>query len=187
MMQGTVDRVQAVRSACATGIAWIAGIGLFAIFAVNVVQIALRATGGGLIWASDFSRLAFVWVALLGGAAAYGLYDHITVTFVVDKIPHRLQLACAIAVRLAEIGLALILLLAGLAILDTRMGIDYVQLGLPTGFAYLAVPVFAGLVLVFALTGRLHLPSSSVTDPEVETAATQVREGEHRPDADGKR
>lgn len=186
-MQGTLDRVQSVRSACANGIAWVAGIGLFAIFAVNVVQIGLRAAGGGLIWVSDFSRLVFVWVALLGGAAAYGLYDHITVTFVVDKVPRRLQAACAIAVRLSEIGLALILLLAGLAILDTRMGIDYVQLGLPTGFAYLAVPVFAGLVLVFALTGRLHAPSSSVTDPDVEAAARQIRDGERRPDADGKR
>lgn len=174
---GAIATLHRVRAGFATGIAWVAGLGLLAIFVVNVGQIALRATGGGLIWVSDFSRLTFVWVALLGGAAAYGLNDHITVTFVVDRVPPRARVAAALVVRLAEILLAVIILIAGLAILETRMGIDYVQLGVPTGLAYLAVPVFAALVLLFAVTGRLTGEGSG-TEPEVELAAEQIRQDE---------
>ncbi|WP_109474545.1 TRAP transporter small permease [Ornithinimicrobium cavernae] len=180
-LSATIDQIQRIREILATGIAWIAGMGLFAIFAVNVAQIFQRAFGGGWIWVSDFSRLMFVWVALLGGAAAYGLYDHITVTFVVERAPARLRTACAMVVRLTEIALCVILLIAGTAILSTRMGIDYVQLGVPTGIAYLAVPVFAGLVLLFALTGRLRAtPSSPEVDPAVELAATEIETAQRR-------
>lgn len=178
-VSGVVDRVQRVRARCASALAWVAGTGLLAIFVINVAQIFQRAVGGGWIWASDFSRLTFVWVAMLGGAAAYGLYDHITVTFVVERVPHRIRTACALVVRLTELLLFGIILIAGLAILDTRMGIDYVQLGVPTGLAYLAVPMFAGLCILFALTGRLQTDVPVAGDePEVEQAAAEIRAAE---------
>jgi TRAP-type C4-dicarboxylate transport system permease small subunit len=137
-------------------VAWLSG-GLFCVlFVLNLVQIVLRPINGGWIWVNDFSRLTFTWVVMLGAAAAYGKFDHIVVSFVAERLPARVKSVVAVLVRAVELTVGLILVVAGLAVVETRMNISSVQLGWPTGFTFAAVPALGALILIFGLTSRPH-------------------------------
>jgi TRAP-type C4-dicarboxylate transport system permease small subunit len=159
------------RDAAVTVASWVAGIFFGIIFAVNVAQIVLRQFDAGWIWASDLSRLLFAWMVFLGAAAAYGMREHIVATFIVEKVPARLQWIPALAIRAIEIIVALILLFAGIAVAQTRAQIEYIQLeGVSTGWAYLSVPVLGAVMLLCALTLPLK-PATTEDQVERDLAA----------------
>src|SRR5699024_798787 len=130
-------------------LATLSGVLLVTLFLVNVTQVFARPVMGGWIWVSDFSRLLIVWVIMLGAAAASGLREHLLVDFVRDRVPPAFQVASAYFVRLCELGIGIILLVSGSVVAMSRMNIQYIQLGLPTGYAYLAVPVLGFFMVVF--------------------------------------
>jgi TRAP-type C4-dicarboxylate transport system permease small subunit len=165
-MSAVLRIVRSARVAVVTAAAWVAGIFFGIIFAINVLQIVLRQFDAGLIWVSDLSRLLFTWTVMLGAAAAYGLREHIVASFIVEKVPARWQWVPALAVRIVETLIALILLFAGLAVTANRMQIDYIQLeGVSTGWAYLSVPVLGAVMLLCAFTLPLK---PETTDEQVE-------------------
>jgi TRAP-type C4-dicarboxylate transport system permease small subunit len=171
-MSAVVRIARGTRDAAVTAAAWVAGILFGIIFAINVAQIVLRQFDAGLIWVSDLSRLLFTWTVLLGAAAAYGKREHIVASFIVEKVPDRWQWLPALAVRLVEVLVALILLFAGIAVAQNRAQIDYIQLeGVSTGLAYAAVPVLGALMLLFALTLPLK---PETTEEQVEHDVTAL-------------
>jgi TRAP-type C4-dicarboxylate transport system permease small subunit len=175
-MSAVVRIARGTRDAAVTAAAWVAGILFGIIFAINVAQIVLRQFDAGLIWVSDLSRLLFTWTVLLGAAAAYGKREHIVASFLVERVPARWQWLPALAVRVIEALVGLILVLAGLQVAQNRAQIDYIQLeGVSTGWAYLSVPVLGALILLFALTLPL---TPETTDDQVEqqtSALTGIR------------
>ena len=170
-MTAALRVLRGTRVAAVTAAAWVAGIFFGIIFAVNVAQIVLRQLDAGWIWATDLSRLLFIWMVMLGAAAAYGLREHVVASFIVEKVPDRLQWIPTIVVRVLEVLVALILLFAGIAVAQNRAQIDYVQLeGVSTGWAYLSVPVLGALMLLCALTLPLK-PETTAEQVEQQTAA----------------
>jgi TRAP-type C4-dicarboxylate transport system permease small subunit len=89
---------------------------------------------------------------MLGAAAAYGKFDHVVASVLVDRISLRWSRILAILVRLIELSVGAIILYASLEIVETRMSIPYVQLGIPTGWAYVSVSVLGAAILIFGLT-----------------------------------
>lgn len=155
-MRAGLPGVGRSRDAIVAGTAWAAGVLFAVIFAINVAQIVARQISGGWIWVSDLSRLLFAWTVMLGAAAAYGRHEHIVASFLVERVPPRWQWIPALVVRVIEVLVALILVLAGLQVASTRAQIEYVQLeGASTGWAYLAVPALGTLMLLFAATSPL--------------------------------
>lgn len=165
-----------------TAASWVAGTFFGIIFAINVAQIVLRQFDGGWIWVSDLSRLLFAWMVMLGAAAAYGKREHIVASFLVERVPDRWQWLPALAVRVIELLVGLILVLAGIQVAQNRGQIDYIQLeGVSTGWAYLSVPVLGALILLFALTLPLK-PETTEDQVEQQTAAlTGIRTQEEAP------
>lgn len=139
---------------------WAAGVAFMIIFAANIVQIAARPFNGGWVWVNDLSRLLFAWTVMLGAAAAYGRYDHIIASFLIERLSPVRQRVVAVAVRAVEVLIAFVLLASGLQVAATRMQIEYIQLGVPTGWAFLSVPALGCLILIFALTCPLHTPTT---------------------------
>lgn len=139
---------------------WAAGIAFMVIFAANIVQIAARPFNGGWVWVNDLSRFLFAWTVMLGAAAAYGRYDHIIASFLIERLPPGWQRVMAVTVRAVEVAVAFVLLASGLQVAATRMQIEYIQLGVPTGWAFLSVPTLGFLILIFALTSPLHTPTT---------------------------
>lgn len=153
------------RSAVVTALTWIAG-GLFAsIFAINIVQIVARQITGGWIWVGDLTQLMFAWMVMLGAAAAYGRTEHIVADFLVQKMPRLGRVVLAYLMRGLELLIGFVILVAGLQVADTRMSIDYIQLGVPTGLAYYAIPTLGAALLFFGLTALPRLQRAPSPDP----------------------
>jgi TRAP-type C4-dicarboxylate transport system permease small subunit len=151
------------------------------IFLINIIQILVRPFGGGFIWVHDLSALLFAWTVMLGAAAAYGKFDHIVASFLVDKFPPTGRQVLAYFVRVIEITVAFILLMASLQIVETRMNISYIQLGIPTGWAYLSVTALGAFMLVFGLTAAPRAATAGEQlDEELDSLATKPNEGEVR-------
>ena len=149
-------RRDALVASISTRLAAIAGAVLLGLFLVNVAQIAVRPIMGGWIWVNDLSRLLVTWVIMIGASAAIGLREHLLVDFVVQRAPARFRTVCALVVRVAEIGIGFILLVSGATVAMSRMDIQYIQLGIPTGYAYLAVPVLGFFMVLFGVLMSLQ-------------------------------
>lgn len=149
-------RARGLLAACT---AWLAGIAFGTIFAINIAQITARQINGGWIWVSDLSRLLFVWTVMLGAAAAYARHEHIVASFLTERVPDRWQWLPGVIIRTIELVLAFVLVVAGMNVAEGRMQIDYIQLGVPTGYAYYAIPALGALMLLFGLTSPLRPPS----------------------------
>ncbi|QBI18421.1 TRAP transporter small permease subunit [Egibacter rhizosphaerae] len=145
--------------------AGLAGLCFFAIFLINAVQIAMRTFfGGGFLWVTDLSQLLFVWMVMLGVVVAYHQRGHIVVDFVVARFQGRSELALATAVRAIELVLFASLVYAGIQVTLVRTGIAYIQLGLPTSWAFAAVPTAGTLLLLAALVLPLRFEREAARD-----------------------
>lgn len=133
-------------------VAWVAFAAFSVIFAINIAQIFLRIFGGGWIWVHDLSALLFAWTVMLGAAAAYGKFDHVVVSALVDRISGAWRQILAFLVRLIELSVGALILYASFETVQTRMSIPYVQLGVPSGWAYLSVSALGVAILLFGLT-----------------------------------
>ncbi|MEE6282930.1 TRAP transporter small permease [Georgenia sp. MJ170] len=145
------------------GLAALAGALLLVLFLVNVLQIGARPLMGGWIWVNDLSRLLVTWVIMLGASAAVGLREHLIVDFVVERAPEKFRAVSAYFTRAAEIGIGFILLVSGVVVGMERMNIQYIQLGIPTGYAYLAVPAVGFFMVLFGLLMNIRPPESAPT------------------------
>ncbi|WP_218220317.1 TRAP transporter small permease [Nesterenkonia sp. Act20] len=139
--------------------AWVAGAFFAALFVTNLAQIVMRQFTGGWTWVGDLNTILFSWMVMLGAAAAYGRNEHIATSFLVERVPDALARPTAYLVRTIELLLGFILIVAGLSVAETRMDLPYVQLGVPTGWTYLAIPVFGALIVFFGLVTRPRTPT----------------------------
>lgn len=167
-MTGPSSTLSRVRDRVLLAAAWAAGLAFATIFAISLAQIVARQVTGGWVWAADLTGLLFAWMVMLGAAAAYGRSDHIAATFLIERAPASGRRAAAYVVRAIELAIGLIVLLSGLQVAQTRMSIPYIQLGVPTGWAFLSIPVLGALIVFFALTSRPHIPTT-VEQVESET------------------
>lgn len=158
-MNQAIRTLVRVRGLLAAGTAWLTGALFGTIFAVNIANITARQINGGWIWVSDLSSLLFVWTVMLGASAAYARHEHIVASFLTDRVSERWQWLLGLLVRAIELLVAFILIVAGMQAAENRMQIEYIQLGVPTGYAYMSVPVLGFLMLLFGATSQLRPPS----------------------------
>lgn len=146
-------------------LAVLAGALLVTLFLINVGQIVTRPVTGGLIWVNDLSRLLVTWVIMIGASAAVGLREHLVVDLVIERAGPRFQVLCAYVVRVCELGIGFVLLVSGVVVAMGRMNIQYIQLGIPTGYAFLAVPVLGFFMVVFGTLMGIRPPATSTEGP----------------------
>ncbi len=123
-----------------------------ALFAVVVLNIVLRNVAGiAWLWIPAVARLLFVWIVFLGVAAALRRNEHLVVDFFQRRMPRRLQKAVVFGIHLASLPFFAMLLVYGLQVARVRMRIPFDTWQFPTGWAYMAVPVAAVILIVFTL------------------------------------
>ncbi|MBA4491783.1 TRAP transporter small permease [Paracoccus sp. S1E-3] len=111
----------------------------------------------GLRWGIELSRLAFVWIAMLGSALALRSNEHLAVTELVETfLPGALR-PLWVLTRLVIIGLLAMFVIG----CWRQMMLNWVNIsqvtGLPTALFYLAGVVGGGLMIVVAI-GQLLTP-----------------------------
>ena len=128
-----------------TGVLFVALLGL------SIAQIALRYVAGiAWLWVPDVSRLIFVWVVFLGATVLVARKEHLVMDFLVAKLGPLAARRFAVATDIAQIALFAVMLVGGIRVTQVRMRIPYDTVDIPSGWAYLAVPVCAALMILFS-------------------------------------
>src|SRR5690606_16885465 len=133
-----------------------------ALLVVNLVQVVLRAAGGGFVWVTDLSQLMLLWLVMIGTVAAYCAGEHIVTGYLDRKLAGRAQGVLLLGLRLLEALFFFVLIVAGWSATPARAAIPYVQLGISPGWTYAALPVAGVLLLAAALTRPLSPPKPEV-------------------------
>jgi TRAP-type C4-dicarboxylate transport system permease small subunit len=155
--RSSVNRVASVYGVILDAIRIATNAALVMLVVVVLAAVAVRYLGifrGSLHWATEYSRFAIVWIAMLGSAVALDKGAHMAIDFTE-------QLPAAIRARVRSAGFIIgTVFLAVLAWQGFRLSLATMlqvspALGLPMGYAYLAIPVGATIMtlqsVLFAL------------------------------------
>jgi TRAP-type transport system small permease protein len=133
-------------------LATVIGAGLMGIFLLNLYQVGGRYLFGiGAVWIPDVTRFLFIWMVFFGTALMHLRKKHLVIDFVQLRLPRPLRRATEALIGAGMLLMAVLLLVVGWRIMQIRMEIPYTGWEVPTGYAYLAVPVAAALIVVTSL------------------------------------
>jgi TRAP-type C4-dicarboxylate transport system permease small subunit len=128
------------------------GAALLVIFFLNMYQVGGRYLFGiGAVWIPDVTRFLFIWMVFLGTALMHLRGSHLVIDFIQMRLPASLRRATEMVISGAMLAMAGVLLAVGWRIMEIRMDIPYTGWEVPTGYAYLAVPVAAALIGLISL------------------------------------
>lgn len=141
-IRGALDRV----------LSFALGAILICIFSLNLYQVGGRYLFGvGAVWIPDLTRLLFIWMVFLGTALMHQRKRHLVIDVLLLKCSGPARRTIEALIALGMLGLASVLAAVGWRIMQIRMDIPYTGLEIPTGYAYLAVPVAAVLIALASL------------------------------------
>lgn len=122
----------------------------FAIFTVSIIEIILRSFFHfSLLWTMDLCILLASWTILLGACSALHRHDHLVVDFLVNKMSPLKNTIVRLIGSFLFLAFLLILIYNGIYIAILKMDIYYTSLRWPSGYAYLALPVFGFISSLF--------------------------------------
>lgn len=129
----------------------------WAIIAIGGVMVALvftnvlfRFFGGDIALTTELCEFLMVWATFLGGAAATRRGLHMTITEFLDKLgPDRRRWADG-AIDVLSLGALALLVWHGMGIVNSGWGNELTVLHIPQALQYLALPVGAAAMAVFA-------------------------------------
>jgi TRAP-type transport system small permease protein len=131
-------------------------VGFVVLLGVIGVNVFGRMVGRGIPWADEASRFLFIWVAFLGAAVAYFRREHISVSFLIDKLPRWPRLIAMILQELLVLAVLGFLMVGAFALIDATFRRSAL-LGVPLSYIFASVPVAAFLMAMMAIyrVGRL--------------------------------
>jgi TRAP-type C4-dicarboxylate transport system permease small subunit len=125
---------------------------LLLIFFLNLYQVGGRYLFGvGAVWIPDLTRLLFIWMVFLGTALMHQRKRHLVIDVLLLKCPGPARRMIEALIAVGMLGLAGVMAVVGWRIMEIRMDIPYTGLEIPTGYAYLAVPVAAAMIVLISV------------------------------------
>jgi TRAP-type C4-dicarboxylate transport system permease small subunit len=111
------------------------------------VQVVLRYAGRGIDGLDEVPRYLFVWLVMIGAAAAMQRGEHTVLDYFINCLSPRTRALVLVVTNVAGIGLfaymiKLSLVLVPNAQLQTSAGLE-----LPLGYVFAAIPVGAALII----------------------------------------
>jgi TRAP-type transport system small permease protein len=143
----------------------LAGLLLASLAVVVLLQVVSRyVLRAPVDWTIDGATMLLVWVSFLGAATASFRRAHFAMEFIVDALPTRLARWISVIANLLVVVVLVELAVVGWQFAMLQMDQMYPSLQLPEGWAAMAIPVSAALMipryLIDALAG-LGLPRSA--------------------------
>ncbi len=135
----------------------------FGVLLITVTNIVLRnVLGVSWLFMDGLLRLLFIWMVFSGTAVLYYRNDHLVMDFFSGKFSPRMARRIDLIQQLLFLVFMAILVFYGMQITKVRMGIPFETWDLPTGYAYVAVPVNALLMSLFCIEKILTLRGDAV-------------------------
>jgi TRAP-type C4-dicarboxylate transport system permease small subunit len=110
--------------------------------------------GAQASWTEELARFLLVWVALLGGAVAFGRKAHLGVDYFVHRLHPAARKQTAVVAHLVVLFFAgAILLLGGTRAVSEALALGQTTpaLGWKMGYVYLALPISGFFVVFYTL------------------------------------
>ena len=104
-------------------------------------------------WSEEVSRFAFIWVSLLGASLAVEHRAHFGFDQVTKKLTPPAQRAVERFAWAVVLAFSLLLIGAGIALMDLTLGERSAALNLPIAVVYAAAPVSGALMAIHLLAG----------------------------------
>jgi len=133
----------------------ISGILFIFVFAIIVAGIVSRTfLGFSILWVSDVCNISIAWMLAFGMSVAFHKSAHLNIDFLRDKLPPQIKKVLMIVLTSVSIVFLITLIITGWQTTVMKMGVNLTVLNLPTGYVFMAIPVFAFLSTIF-MTYRL--------------------------------
>ena len=131
---------------------WFTGTLFLALFLLNILRIFLRYfLGVAWLWEPDFSRLLFIWIVFIGATVLYVGKGHLMVDFFLNRMKSKTRERMHFIIDLVTTLFLFVLVLKGIEVTRVRMRIPFDTWDLPTGYAYLAVPICSAIMTVVTM------------------------------------
>jgi TRAP-type C4-dicarboxylate transport system permease small subunit len=131
------------------GLGYFAGLILAVMAAAVFVQVVLRFFGwAGIDGLEEVPRYLFVWLVMLGAAAAMHRGEHTALLYFRDRLPPAARDVTIILVNAAGIALFVVLIKLAFVLVPNAQLQTSAGLGLPLGYVYAAVPFGAALMML---------------------------------------
>lgn len=136
----------------------ISGLLFIVIFLIIICEIVARSFFNySILWVTDFITLSASWMIMLG--MAYSVYkgEHLVIDFIKKKFKLKRQRIISIITSVLATAFFLILIPAGWSTAMVKMKIVFTTLRWPTGYAFMALPVFALFSFIFMVYRLMRL------------------------------
>ena len=131
------------------GLGYLGGVILAVMTLAVFAQVVFRyALAWGIEGIDEVPRYLFVWLVMIGAAAAMHRGQHTALDYFRDRLPPRGQAVVRVLTWGAGMALFLSLIRSSLVLVPNAQLQTSAGLGLPLGYVYLAVPVGAALILL---------------------------------------
>jgi TRAP-type C4-dicarboxylate transport system permease small subunit len=131
---------------------WVAGTLFLTLFLLNILRIFLRYfLGVAWLWEPDFSRLLFIWIVFIGATVLYAAKGHLVVDYFLARVQPIARERMHFMIDLATAIFLVVLVLRGIEVTKVRMRIPFDTWDLPTGYAYMAVPICSAIMIIVSL------------------------------------
>ena len=113
------------------------------------LNVVLRYTlNSGLTFTEEASRYMFVWLTFMGAVLAFNGDEHVSVQFLVAKLPVKLRAWWTIATDLILLACCVLLLIGCCKLTAQNMENLSPITGVPTGINFLAASIMSALLAV---------------------------------------
>ncbi len=131
---------------------YFAGALFLLLFLLNILRILLRYfLGIAWLWEPDFCRLLFIWIVFIGATVLYVGKGHLAVDFFLNQMRQNTRERMHFIIDLITATFLVILVLKGIEVTRVRMRIPFDTWDLPTGYAYMAVPICSVIMILVTL------------------------------------
>ena len=100
-------------------------------------------------WSEELSVYLMIWFGMLGIAAGVRRSSHMALHFFANKLPKKVQSLLQILTSLMIIAYVVVVGWQGVELVELTMSQRSAAMGVPVGYVYLALPVSAGLIIIF--------------------------------------
>ena len=112
------------------------------------VQVALRYVGRGIDGLDEVPRYLFVWLVMIGAAAAMQRGEHTVLDYFINQLGHRARALVLALTNAVGIGFFLYMIKLSLVLVPNAQLQTSAGLELPLGYVYAAIPIGSALIIL---------------------------------------
>lgn len=140
----------------------ITGFLFFVVLLVTVANILLRnVLSVSWLFMSGLLRLSFIWMVFTGTAVLFYNNDHLIMDFFSGKFSVKWHKIVDIIEQVMFLLFCAVLVFYGIQVTKVRMGIPFETWKVPTGYAFVAVPVNGFIMALFSIEKLMKMRSNS--------------------------